>query len=143
MKERTAQCGCGNIKITVKGEPEACWVCHCDYCQRITASLGTMAAVFPDDQIVSIEGEASVFDDFPKWPGTERYFCGKCSSAVHWINPTAFPNKRLIAIGSFSDKDFPGPTASFHTKYRHNWMQSFIGAEDFASTRKSTEADDV
>ena len=131
MKDRTATCGCGNVRIEVKGEPEFCWVCHCDYCQKLSGSIGTFAAVFANDQIVSSEGETSVFDDLPDWPGFERYFCPNCGTAVHWINPTAFPDKRLISIGCFSDKDFPGPAMTLQTQYRHNWVQSFIGAAEF------------
>ena len=131
MTERTATCGCGHIKITVKGDPELCWACHCDYCQRLNGSLGTFASVFDDDQVVSTEGDPSVFDDFPDWPGTERYFCPNCSTAVHWINPAAFPGKRLVAIGCFSDKNFPGPAMTVQTQYRHKWCQSFLGAQEF------------
>lgn len=131
MQERTATCGCGNIRITVKGEPELCWACHCDYCQRLNGSLGTFASVFADEQITAIEGNPSVFDDFPNWPGTERYFCPVCSTTVHWINPKAFPDKRLVAIGCFADKDFPGPTMTAQTQYRHKWCQGFVGAQEF------------
>ena len=116
MIQRTATCGCGDIRITVQGDPEACWACHCDYCQRLSGSLGSFA---------------SVFDDLPKWPGAQRNFCPKCGTSVHWINPSAFPGKRLIAIGCFADKDFPGPQLSVHTNYRHDWLPSFHGAEDF------------
>lgn len=136
MKERIASCGCGNIKVVVKGDPEHCFACHCDYCQRLSGSLGTFAAVFSDEQVESIEGEASVYSDFPKWPGTERFFCGNCGTAVHWTNPTSFPGKHLVAIGCFADKDFPGPTASFHTRYRHDWLHGFESADDFESTRQ-------
>lgn len=131
MKERTATCGCGNIKITVRGDPEVCWACHCDYCQRLTGSIGALAAVFANDQVVSTEGEPSVFDGFKNWPGAERYFCPTCSTGVHWINPNAFPEKRLVSIGCFADKEFPGPVMTVQTQYRHNWCPSFLGAQEF------------
>ena len=134
--ERVARCGCGNVQITVKNEPQDCWVCHCDYCQRSTGTIGVFAAVFLEEDVVSIEGNTTKFDDLPKWPGAERHFCSTCGTTVHWINPGSLPGKRLIAAGCFADPDFsipalPGPTRSMQTQHRPDWCGDFSGAQSF------------
>ena len=96
--ERAASCGCGALRITVNGDPQDCWVCHCDYCQRATGSIGQLAVVYREEDVVSLAGEASTYGDFPKYPGAEKYFCKRCGAGVHWINPAALPGMHMVAI---------------------------------------------
>jgi len=88
--DRVASCACGAVRVAVTGEPQICWVCHCDHCQNQE-----------------------------KWPGSERYFCSTCGTNVHWKNPAAFPGMRMISIGCFADPGFPGPKLAMQTKHRH------------------------
>jgi hypothetical protein len=37
--ERTAQCHCGALQVTVLGEPEWVNICHCKACQRRTGAV--------------------------------------------------------------------------------------------------------
>ena len=129
--ERLASCSCSNVKLKVTGDPQDCWVCHCDYCQRTTGSIGIFATVYRDEDIISIEGDMTTFDDLPKWPGAARYFCSKCGTTVYWVNPASFPNKKLISLGCFADRDFPGPTRAMQTQYRHPWCGEFDGAQSY------------
>ena len=39
MRERTASCGCGNIRVTTTGEPLQVYACSCLNCQRETGSV--------------------------------------------------------------------------------------------------------
>lgn len=126
--ERKAECGCGNVKVIVKGDPQTCFACHCDYCQKASGSIGTFGAVYREENFVSSEGEVTKFDDLPKWPGSEKYFCSKCGTTVHWKNPAAFPGMHMVAIGCFSDPGFPGPQVTVQTQYRHKWCPGFAGA---------------
>lgn len=129
---RMATCACGSVRVSVKGDPQICWVCHCDHCQRMTGSIGLFAAVFREEDVTAIEGETTTHPaNQEKWPGAERYFCSRCGTSVHWVNPAAFPGMRLIAIGCFSDPEFPGPKMAMQTKYRHEWCGEFEGAESF------------
>ena len=126
--ERKATCGCGNVKVTVKGDPELCFACHCDFCQKMTGSIANFGAVYKLEDFLSIEGDVSIYDDLPKWPGAARSFCTKCGTTVHWVNPMAFPGMRMVAVGCFSDPSFPGPEMQVQTKYRHPWCGNFEGA---------------
>ena len=131
--ERRASCGCGSVTVTVKADPQDCWACHCDYCQRTTGGIGIFASVFRDQDVIAIEGETTKFDDLPKWPGAARHFCARCGTSVYWVNPASFPGMLLIAIGCFADAAFPGPTRAMQTQYRHSWCGEFAGAQSFAA----------
>ncbi len=129
---RVAACGCGAVRVSVEGDPQICWVCHCDHCQRLSGSIGLFAAVFRDEDVTAIEGQTTTHArNQEKWPGSERYFCSKCGTSVHWINPAAFPGMRLIATGCFSDPDFPGPSLAMQTRYRPRWCGDFEGSNSF------------
>ena len=41
---RTAQCGCGRVRISVDGEPLLVGACHCDFCQKRTGSIFAVQA---------------------------------------------------------------------------------------------------
>jgi len=118
--DRVASCACGAVRVAVTGEPQICWVCHCDHCQKITGGVGLFAAVFRDGDVTSIEGRTTTHrGNQEKWPGSERYFCSTCGTNVHWKNPAAFPGMRMISIGCFADPGFPGPKLAMQTKHRH------------------------
>ena len=126
--ERTAQCGCGQLKVVVSGDPQVTYACHCDYCQKATGSIAAFGAVFREEDFIAFEGDTSEFGDFSDWPGANKTFCPNCGTTVHWVNPMAFPGMRLVAIGCFSDPEFPAPQLQVQTKYRHSWCGDFEGA---------------
>ena len=134
--KRTAECACKRVSITVSGEPERCFACHCDYCQRLTGSVAITAALFKQENVLSIDGDYAVFNpELEEYPDARRYFCPNCASTVHWINPQTFPGMRLVSIGSFSDPSFKGPDAVFQTQYRHTWCPAFDAPESFEAYR--------
>ena len=90
-----------------------------------TGSIGQLAAVYREEDVLSIEGDASSYGDFPKYPGAEKYFCKRCGTGVHWINPAALPGMHMVAIGCFADPDFPGPSVAAQNQYRHKWCLPF------------------
>jgi hypothetical protein len=59
MHERTASCGCGNLKVTARGEPSEVYVCSCLNCQRESGSAFSYGAIYPE-AAVSIAGERKV-----------------------------------------------------------------------------------
>ena len=122
MRERTAQCACGDVSITVRGEPERVICCHCQYCQRRTGNVFQVSAWFFEDQIVSRTGEARVFNGSENNAGVDYTFCPRCGSTVFWpIRP--FPGLYGVAVGCFANPDFPPPSLELHDKYRHAWVQ--------------------
>lgn len=128
---REAHCGCGNVTVVTSADPQLSFACHCDFCQRSSGSIAVFGAAFLDEDIESVEGDTTEVNDFPKWPGMKKWFCSKCGTTVHWVNPKGLPGMHMISIGCFADPDFPAPTFSVHTRYRHKWCASFKGAEDY------------
>ncbi len=117
-----AECACKRTSITLAADPIRCFVCHCDYCQRSTGSVGVAAAVFNGDDVVSIDGEFCVFDpEIPKFPGTKRYFCANCGVALHWENPAAFSGLRLVSLGCFEDSSRWGLLRTVQNQFRPTW----------------------
>ena len=58
MANREATCHCGQLRLTVEGEPFAVSICNCLACQRRTGSAFGMQAGFKADQ-VTVEGRYS------------------------------------------------------------------------------------
>jgi len=127
---RIARCACKSVEVTVKGDPVRFIACHCDYCQRTTGSVASLAAVYKEENILSVVGDSSVYE-LPKWPGAKKHFCSICGTTVHWVNPGPFPGMHLVAGGCFADPSFPAPDTVTQTKYRHSWCPEFEGAEHY------------
>ena len=130
--ENKAQCACKAVSVTFSGDPEFCFACHCDYCQRLSGSVAVTAAVFRQDQMLTTQGSFSEYEpDLQNWPDCKRYFCPNCASTLFWFNPTAFPGMQLVSIGCFGDPKFKGPDTVYQTQYRHSWCGAFDAAKSF------------
>jgi hypothetical protein len=57
---REAACSCGQLRVTVEGEPVRVSMCHCLACQRRTGSAFGIQARWPVEQ-VQIEGRYREF----------------------------------------------------------------------------------
>ena len=128
--ERIAQCGCGRLKVRVRGEPQVVAACHCDFCQKHTGSAFRVSSFFADDQIVEIKGDPKAYNgleidgvglDGSDQYGTTFHFCGTCGSTVYWTTDL-MTGYHGIAVGSFVDPDFPPPTMENCTELRHHWV---------------------
>ncbi len=149
MKTRTARCCCGDLTITVSGEPNFVHTCHCDYCQRRTGSVFQVSALFGADQVVSRAGEFNVYEASPNSaetfasagvdadPLVVKYrFCKRCGSTVYWeMNFPAGvygPDPAIVTgvgVGCFFDPDFPMPVEDTFVRDRHHWVPGFEGME--------------
>ena len=126
MKERTASCCCGDLSITVSGEPERVILCHCDYCQKRTGNPFQVSCWYYGDQVESRTGDPKIFNDGPNNHGVDYTFCPRCGSTVYWEFTVyrQFLDVPLygIAVGCFVDRDFPEPSFEFWTRMRHPWV---------------------
>jgi hypothetical protein len=140
MATREAACHCGQLRLTVDGEPFAVSICSCLACQRRTGSAFGMQAGFRPDQ-VEISGH---YDDYSRISDEADkkehvfHFCPSCGSQVFYTEPTE-PDLIVISTGSFADPSFPPPTESGYDFRRHPW----VGLPD--SVKRNTYAvwDDV
>jgi hypothetical protein len=123
MTVRHAACSCGQLHLTVVGEPMRIAMCHCFECQRRTGAVMSNQARFNQAQI-TFAGKATEWTRRAESGNVLTYsFCPICGSTVYWGN-TGFPDLVAIAIGTFADPEFPPPTVSVWEECRHPWMPS-------------------
>jgi len=116
---RTAQCHCGQVTVTCKGDPYPVIMCSCRLCQRRTGSPFQIGAYFPVED-VRIEGETRPFVSV-RDSGNESTvnFCPNCGTSIWW---GVYFGKIGVAGGCFADPDFPQPTVSVYERSKHPWV---------------------
>jgi hypothetical protein len=102
MTTRHATCNCGQLRLTIEGEPSRISMCHCLECQRRTGAVISNQARFRREQ-VTFAGKATA------WMRTAAsgnaltfHFCPTCGSTVYWEGE-GFPGYVAVAIGNFAD----------------------------------------
>ena len=70
-----AHCACKAVSIELARDPVRCFVCHCDYCQRMTGSVGNVVALFREADVVAMSDALELDPQMDKWPGLRRYLC--------------------------------------------------------------------
>jgi hypothetical protein len=128
MTDRLATCSCGQLEVTVRGEPVRISMCHCRACQRRTGSPFGAQARFAENR-VEITGQSQI------WTRTADsgndivfHFCPNCGSTVFY-RPLAEPGLVAVAVGAFADPGFPAPTVSVYESRRHPWVGVPDGTE--------------
>jgi hypothetical protein len=118
MTIRRAACSCGQLHLSIEGEPSRISMCHCLECQRRTGAVISNQARFRREQ-VTFAGKATA------WMRTAEsgnaltfHFCPTCGSTVYWEGE-GFPGYVAVAIGSFADPNFPAPTIGVWEESRH------------------------
>lgn len=121
---RTAECACGQLRVTVRGEPRLVNMCNCTYCQKRTGSAFGVSTCFESEsQLVSIEGEHRAFDRVSQRGRAFRHhFCPNCGSAVFWHGEMA-PQLIGVAVGAFAEPAFPAPTAAIWAGSKLDWVE--------------------
>jgi hypothetical protein len=121
MTTRRAACSCGQLHLTIEGEPLRISMCHCLECQRRTGAVISNQARFRRDQ-VTFAGQATT------WMRTAEsgnaltfHFCPTCGSTVYWEGE-GFPGYVAVAIGNFADPNFPAPSIAVWEETRHPWV---------------------
>ena len=120
--ERTARCLCGELKIRVEGDPKLSLACNCLNCQRRTGSAFAVSAYFANEAVIEMSGNPKKFhgksDD---GNNATTAFCGNCGSTVYW-SADIFTGLVGIAVGCFSDPNFPEPSAAVWNRSKHSWV---------------------
>ena len=119
--ERIAQCQCGGLRVTVSGEPDRVYVCHCKSCQRRTGAVMHSGAYFLRTQVWP-EGDDKVYSrDSDTGRNVRIHFCPNCGSSVWWEGgPSA--EQCGVAVGCFADPTFPPPMYSMFEEVKHPWI---------------------
>ena len=127
--DRTAACSCGQLSVTIAGDPAYHGLCSCLECQRSSGSAFSYSGYWPKSAIRKIAGNSTRWRrtaDSGRWIDT--YFCPTCGSALYWYAEYA-PDMINIAIGNFADPGFPPPVYSVWSGCKHAWVAVPAGCE--------------
>ena len=120
-KQRVARCNCGKLSVETQGEPAWVSACSCQACQRRTGAPFGVMAFFPMEQL-STAGNAKPWKrPCDSTNEAVHHFCSNCGSTVY-VESQATPGTLAIAVGCFTDPDFPQPQFAAWGEHRHNWI---------------------
>ena len=120
---RRAACNCGQLNLTIAGEPARVSMCHCFECQRRTGAVLSNQARFRREQITFAGRSTAWTRKAESGNALTFHFCPVCGSTVYWEGQ-GFPGFIAVAIGTFADPDFPAPTIAVWEECRHPWVSS-------------------
>lgn len=117
-----AECACGQLSATCRGEPVRVSVCHCLDCKKRTGSAFSWNARWPAAD-VAIEGRSAEFTRIGDAGGRLTHnFCPDCGSTVYYRIDTT-PDLIAVAAGGFADPGFPAPWVSVYDPIRRcQWV---------------------
>lgn len=118
---RTATCRCGQLRITVRGEPGRVSVCHCHACQKRSGSAFSWQARWPAEQ-TSIEGEAKTWVKIGDSGASATFsFCPECGTNVFYTNE-GLPGQIAVPLGGLAGQDQPAPKFSVYENRMQPWL---------------------
>lgn len=126
---RQAICECGQLTVTVRGEPEHHHACTCTKCQRASGSVMTVTAWFARDRVVAVEGETLMWQT--NGPGTEVYRCKRCGGGGYFLTGAYLPHCFGINVGHFADPAFTAPAHIHWWPNRPHWLEAPEGVVVF------------
>ena len=123
MATRDGAYSCGQLHLTVGGDPIRISMCHCLACQRRTGSAFGIQARFNSDQVRVVGRHSDYVRTSDEVDRNEHafHFCPNCGTTVFYTEPTA-PDVVAVPIGVFADLTFPPPTVSIYESRKHPWL---------------------
>jgi hypothetical protein len=119
---RKAECSCGQLSISINGDPKEVCICNCSACQKYTGSAFGVSTYWPKSAIVNISGDSVMFrrlSDTGRW--IDKHFCPRCGDTIFWY--VEFDLDAVgIPIGNFTNPMSLRPQVSYWTKAKHSWV---------------------
>jgi hypothetical protein len=121
MAERTASCACGQLKVTVEGDPDFVAMCHCTDCQKRTGSPFGSGAFYPRTRVTMTGNYRNFSRRGDSGSTIKNYFCPECGTSIAWESEGQ-SGVLGVAVGSFTDPSFPAPMVSVYTSNKYHWL---------------------
>ena len=123
MKVLSGKCLCGQVRLSVHGEPLRVGICHCADCRQESGSAFTFYAIWPADQFEHT-GETADF--------CGRSFCPSCGSRLFSVDET----EAEIKLGIVSEVPTAlVPSYELWIKRREPWLRAIEGAAQYVENR--------
>lgn len=120
----SGKCLCGQVQVSLRGEPLRVGICHCMDCRKESGSAFTFYGIWPADQFERT-GDTSEFQG--------RCFCPDCGSRVFSIDA----REAEVKLGILSDAPTSlKPSYELWIKRREPWLRPVEGAEQYQQDRE-------
>ena len=86
MADHQGKCFCGDVELTVQGEPVAMGYCHCGSCRSWSAGPINAFSLWKPEQLKVTKG-ADKIQSFAKTPKSVRKWCGHCGGHLFTEHP--------------------------------------------------------
>ena len=120
--ERVAVCSCGQLSVTIEGEPVHHGLCSCLECQKASGGPFTYTGDWPKSAVKRIAGAYTTWrrtSDLGRW--LENCFCPTCGSHVFGYFEQG-SDAISVSIGNFAEPAFPPPTYAIWNRFKHPWV---------------------
>jgi hypothetical protein len=119
----SGQSRCGQVSISVRGDPLRTGICHCTDCRQESGSAFTFYGVWPA-QAFDSRGDTSEFRG--------RHFCPQCGSRLFSIDD----REAEVKLGVLSQAPTSlVPTYELWIKRRERWLRPIEGARQYDEDR--------
>lgn len=126
----TGRCACGQVTLSISGEPVGTRQCWCRQCQQIAAGGPTHNAIFRTEA-VRIEGGLSSHAYVAASGNTlTQWFCPSCGSPV-FCQSSARPHLLTVRFGAIDEPHGLKPDTAIWTDDAPEWAVVDPGMEQF------------
>lgn len=133
---REATCGCGQLRVEAKGDPDIVVACNCLACQRRTGSPFGVGAYYKKEMISAAGAEKAFARVAQSGLDVGTRFCPDCGTSVYWTADLR-PDHYGVAVGCFGDPGFIPPARVVWNENQHSWVEF---PKDLQSFRQGTPA---
>ena len=120
---RTASCHCGQLSLTVEGEPSLVSACSCTRCQKRSGSAFALTSRWTKNQVKGRSGDSLTYTRKGASGGkVECNFCPLCGSTVSTALEL-LPDLIGIPVGCFADPAFPEPKVAVWCDSKLEWIR--------------------
>jgi len=111
-------CGCDRVRIRVTKAPLVTTACHCNGCQRMSASAFSLSAICLADGFEVTKGEPVIGG--LHGPDTHHFFCAHCMTWM-FTRPAIVPHIVNVRPTMFDDHAWFSPFLETFTKAKLPW----------------------
>lgn len=115
--EYKGSCFCGEVELTVTGQPAAMGYCHCDSCRKWSAGPINAFSLWPTASVRVTKGESKL-GQYNKTKQSGRRWCTSCGGHVM----TVHPGWNLIDVYAATIPQFPFKPA-VHVHYQESVLR--------------------